>query len=382
MTVAIFAEDVPVGDVLKTLLARAGIDAVAYTTRHDEPGLVDQLTALRDQFTDLVWVGAAARALPVRSVALAPSLAAWLTRDADANEQVLGTREVPSADDADGWLRARNLAGDRRYSITVDGCALARHLDLGLLAACSPEFRELITTLRPAWATDQPIKRGRGRPPGVSLFRGTGYALCLELLHLGDAAALTAATLTATLHRTKTPILRLLTECQQRGYLRRTSARGPLTVRDTTRLLDDLVTSVRAERLAHPPSVLHLRSDRDRDGLAARVGAELATHGRVLAVTGATAVLDLGGDMLVGGPTYAYANLAGLDAPPADAYRDARNPSLILIEPREEGVFHRLRVGEPSRVSTWQAVIDLLASDSERERGVGREIRHRLEESR
>ena len=66
----------------------------------------------------------------------------------------------------------------------------------------------------------------------------------------------------------------------------------------------------------------------------------------------------------------------------ADAYPDSRDPTLILVEPAEEGVLHRLRPGTPSLVSPWQAVIDMLASDSEREREAGVHVRRRLEADR
>jgi hypothetical protein len=151
-----------------------------------------------------------------------------------------------------------------------------------------------------------------------------------------------------------------------------------LTVRNTDRLVEDLVTDARARNAQQPAITLPLNTDRDSKSLAARLGRRLAEHGRVLALTGASSVSDFGGDLLVGGPEVAYASLAGIEGLLGDAFVDRQTPRLILIEPREEGMLHRIRPGEPTRVSPWQAAIDLLSSGSDREREVGVEVRSRL----
>lgn len=366
------------------LLARVDVEASTLRRPRMPDDLDEHLATLRTRFTEIITVGDPP--IPTtRSLVISPSLEAWLTCDPEANRRVLGTTHVPVPDDAAVWIRSLPLAspsGERRYSTTLDGRALAAQLDLGLLAAFSVEFRTLISALRPGWATTQPMKRGPGRPPGVQLFRGTGYALCLELLHRGERAEVTVAELAMSLGRTKTPMLRLIAEAERRGFLRRTSPRGPVQVRHTERLLDDLVISVKAEAVRRTADVVRLRSDRDPAGLPARIAKTLGEHGRVCALTGAAAVADLGGDLLIGGPVRAYANTIGLAGMLADAYPDSRDPTLILVEPAEEGVLHRLRPGTPSLVSPWQAVIDMLASDSEREREVGVHVRRRLEADR
>jgi hypothetical protein len=385
MTVAILIDDILTGEILAALLHRIDIEAIAL--RPPRPGRSqrtpdEHLEALRPHFADIVWVdGPPSKA--VRALAIEPSLAAWLTRDVTANQHVLGKNTVPAPEEADTWLRSLRLGrsgSDRRYSATIDGHALATRMDLGLLAAFSPAFRELITSLRPAWATIRPIKRGRGRPPGVALFRGTGYAMCLELLHVGSGAQVTPAAMIEVLGRTKTPVLRLLNECQRRGYVRRTSARGPLTIRNTARLVDDLVADTRARRIHTPPTILGISTDRDPANLMTRLSQRLGERGRILAVTGSSALLDSGGDSLIDGVTVAYANLDGIDAMLGDAYPDSRRPRLVLVEPTEEAVLHRIRAGTPAMVSPWQATIDMLTSENEREREVGAEVRRRLED--
>lgn len=202
--------------------------------------------------------------------------------------------------------------------------------------------------------------------------------MCLELLHLGDSAEVTVGALSEILHRTRTPVLRLVQEAQRRGYLRRASAKGPLIVRDTDRLLEDMVTDTKVRRAEQRSPVLSLSADRDPAGLPARLGRRLAEHGRVLALTGAAAVSEQGGDLLVGGPLLAYANLGNITPMLGDAFIDERRPQLLLMEPQEDGMLHRLLPGIPARVSPWQALIDLLASSSEREREVGAEVRRNL----
>lgn len=379
MTVALLANDRVTGEILATLLARANIEAVVL--RPPRPGRQrdQQVAALRTRFTDVLSVDGRER--DVRTVAVRPSLDAWLTRDPEANQAVLGTRDVPTAEDAADWLRARDLMqSGRRYSATIEGKALVAKLDLGTLAAFSPDFRELVAELSPGWVSGA-VRRGRGRPPGVALFRGSGYALCLELLHRGAGSQVTPADLIEALHRTKTPVLRLINECQRRGFLHRSTPRGPLLVRNTARLVDDMVTSVKAERARHAAITTGLNTDRDPSRLAERVARSLAKLGRTLVVTGAEAVLDHGGELLAGAPTYAYASTAGIPthAVHADAYADQRHPRLVLIEPTDEAFFHRLVPGSPATVSPWQAAIDLLASDSVREREVGSHVRRRLE---
>jgi hypothetical protein len=337
------------------------------------------VASLREAFDEILVASLGTVPVGARQLEVTPSLEAWLTRDAAANLEILGTDEVPEAEAARQWLRESVVAdGSRKFSLSLDGKALAAKLDLSLLAAFSPAFRSLISTLHPTWANEQPVKRSAGRPPGIALFRGTGYALCLELLHLGSHAEVTVAQLIETLRRTKTPILRLIQEAQRRGYLQRTSPRGPLTVRNTDRLLEDLVTDARARNAQQPAITLPLNTDRDPQGLAARLSRRLAEHGRVMALTGASSVIDHGGDLLVGGPEVAYASLSDLDGLLGDAFIDRRAPRLILVEPREEGMFHRIRPGAPPRVSPWQATIDLLSSTNDREREVGEEVKARL----
>lgn len=379
MTTLVFIDDPVTGDLLEVLLARAGIPAA--TVRPPRPGsaLATQLATLRARFPLVLQVDGPAID-GARPLVIEPSIEAWLTRDADANLAVLGTREVPAPASARAWLRALRI-GARGYSGVRDGRALAERLDLGVLVSSSRELRELLAALRPGWASG-PMARRRGRPPGVAWFRGSGYALCLELLHVGDGSELTAAGVGEALRRTKTPVLRLLAEGQRRGYLRRTSARGPLVVVDTARLLDDLVTAVRAQVIQRRPATLALRADRDPDGLTARLARSLAAHGRGLALTGAPAVSSFGGDLVADGPVRAYANLHAIEPMLGDAHVDPHLPRVLLVEPYDEAVLHRMQPGAPALVSPWQAVIDLLTSDSERERAIGREIRRRLEDVR
>lgn len=383
MKAALLTGDAPTGAVLQALLRRTGIDAEVFRispSSADGAVTAERIDALREAFSQILVVARNQTEAPAgsRAINLVPSLEAWLTRDAATNLAVLGTAEIPPPEEARAWLAHMVRPGNRRFSLGLDGRALAARLDLGLLAAFSPDFRSLMSALRPAWASEQPMRRGRGRPAGIAMFRGTGYAMCLELLHLGERAEVTPAMLGETLHRTKTPILRLIQEGTRRGYLQRSSARGPLRVRNTERLLEDMVTDAKARRAERLPATLSLDADRDPQSLPARLSRRLAEHGRVLALTGAPAVAEHGGDLLIGGPIVAYTNLAGIDAMLGDAFIDERNPRLLLIEPREEGMLHRLQPGTPARVSPWQAAIDLLSSVNEREREVGTEVKHRL----
>lgn len=386
MKTALLATDAPTGSVLQELLQRTGLEVEPFRTPSEPSAaaaMVERIEVLKDVFAEILVVGWSAPA-GARALEITPSLEAWLTRDASANLEVLGTDEVPEAEQAERWLRERIIAsGHRKFSLSLDGKALAAKLDLSLLAAFSPAFRSLVSTLNPTWANDQPVRRSAGRPPGIAIFRGTGYSFCLELLHLGQRAEVTVAQLIETLHRTKTPILRLIQEAQRRGFLQRTSPRGPLVVRNTDRLLDDLVTDAKARNAQLPATTLPVNADRDPQNLAARLSRRLAEHGRVLALTGAAAVPDHGGDHLVGGPAVAYVSLAGIEGLLGDAFVDRQAPRLLLVEPREEGILHRLRPGEPARVSPWQAAIDLLSSVNERERETGEAVKaHLLREKR
>lgn len=379
MRAALLAPDVPTASVLQTLLERAGIEVRPFKASDEDPGLEERIAVLREDFDEVLFAGTTKAPAGARALHMAPSLEAWLTRDAKANREVLGTDEVPEAELAERWLRDQSLEGGRRrFSLSLDGRALASKLDLGLLAAFSPAFRAMIASLRPAWAAEERMQRSAGRPPGVALFRGTGYALCLELLHLGAKAEVTVAQMMAALSRTKTPVLRLMQEALRRGYLRRTSPRGPLVVRNIERLLEDMVLDVKARRTQQPERALRLSAERDPKGLAARLGKRLAEHGRVFSLTGAAAVASLGGNILIGAPALAYTGLTGINELLGDAFEDERTPHLILIEPREEAVLHRMVNGDPPSVSPWQAVIDLLASHNDREREVGSQVRERL----
>lgn len=381
MKAALFTEDAPTGTVLQTLLMRAGLEILTFRLPSGEGNakvLAARVESLRQAFPEILVVGPEAPS-GARRLAIQPSLEAWLTRDADANSAVLGTSEVPTASRAQHWLRERVMGGgQRRFSLTLDGRALAAALDLGRLAAFAPAFRSLLSTLKPGWASEQKLKRAPGRPQGIALFRGSGYAFCLELLHRGAGAEVTVAQLMEALRRTKTPMLRLIQEGMRRGYLRRASARGPLIIRNTERLLDDMATDAKARSNQQPPAILPLDTDRDAKNLLTRLGRRLAEHGRMMALTGAPAVSDAGGDHLLGGPLVAYASLAGIEPLLGDAFVERQSPKLILVEPREEGIFHHVRHGAPALVSPWQAVIDLLASANDREREVGAEVRSRL----
>ena len=383
MSVALLVDDRIAGELLATLLARADIEARVYRRPRPTVDLARHLAALRTAHDDIVAVGAPIAG--TRHLEPRPSLAAWLTRDPEANRAVLGTDAVPEGAQAEAWLQRLVLGtagAPRAYSAALDGRALVDTVDLGLVAAAAPELRALLAALRPAWGAAQPFKRGRGRPPGIQLFAGTGYALCLELLHQGAGAELTTGQLVDALGRSKTPVLRMIGEAERRGYVRRGSPRGPLRLVRPDRLLEDLVTAVRAERVRRPPRVLPLAADRDPAGLPARVAAFLAERGRVMALTGGAAVVDLGGDALIGGPVVAYARIDGAGATVADGYRDAQHPRLVIVEPQDDAVLHRMRPGTPAAVVPWQAVIDLLASDSAREREIGDEVRGRLERPR
>jgi hypothetical protein len=380
--IALLTPDMLTGAVLQTLLKRAGLAAAAFRIPSSDDGgelLAARVESLRDAFAEILVVGQEEAPKDARSLEVTPSLEAWLTRDAAANRAVLGTPEVPPPSQARDWLRERIVGADlHRFAMAVEGRALAAVLDLGRLAAFAPAFRSLVTTLHPTWATVQQPRRAPGRPPGVSMFRGAGYTLCLELLHRGERAEVTVAELMEVIRRTKTPILRLIQEAQRRGYLRRTSARGPLIIRNTERLLDDMVTDAKARNTQQSPATLPLGTDRDAKNLPARLGHRLAEHGRVMALTGARALLDEGGDQLLGGSVVAYTSLVGIEPMLGDAFVDRLAPRVILVEPREEGFFHRLRQGSPSLVSPWQAAIDLLASHNDRERQVGAEVRAHL----
>ena len=378
MTIVVLGRELGDATVVKTLLGRAGIEAEARRLPTDAGAQARVAEALASAGTTPCVIDPAGQFDEGVTLTIEPSLSAWLTRDADANRAVLGSADVPPPERADAWLRASRCADGRGFAMSLDGIALARAIDLGTLAAFAPSFRDALVRLNPLWASTQPMRRGRGRPPGVAMFRGTGYALCLELLHRGAGATVTPAELASALGRTKTPIARFLAEAQRRGYLRRTSPRGPLVVRNPERILDDVVTSVRAHERQMPRATMGLRVDRNPTQLPARLAKRLAEHGRVLAVTGAAAVLTHGGDHLVGGATWAYANLDGLDALRGDAYRDERDPQLVLVEPTDPAVLHGLLPGEPPLVSPWQATIDLLCSPDDREREAGAEVRARL----
>lgn len=379
MRTALLAPDVPTASVLQTLLERTGLVVRPFKASDGDPGLEERISVLREDFDEVLFVGAEKAPAGARALHMEPSLEAWLTRDAKANREVLGTDEVPEAEDAERWLQEQPIEGGRRrFSLSLDGRALASKLDLGVLLAFAPVLRALLSSLRPTWANEQPMQRAAGRPPGVALFRGTGYAFCLELLHRGTKAEVTVAQMMEALSRTKTPVLRLMQEALRRGYLRRTSPRGPLVVRNIERLLGDIVVDVKARRANHPENTRALSADRDSKGLAARIHRRFAEHGRAFALTGSSAVKALGGDRLVGAPTLAYTGLAGVSDLLADAFDDPTSPQLILIEPREEAVFHRMETGKPSVVSPWQAAIDLLSSPNDREREVGMEVKRQL----
>ena len=382
MKTALLTEDLSSGAVLQKLLGRAGIETSTFRLPPALGGeqLDARLTTLRSAFPDVIVVSMddllhhLARKLEVK-----PSLEAWITRDPVANQAVLGTSEVPEPALAKRWLHERIIEEEnRRFSLVLEGAALANQLDLGGLAAFAPSFRALLTALSPTWASTQPIKRSAGRPAGVAMFRGTGYALCIELLHLGERAEITVGQLVETMRRTKTPILRLVQEAQRRGYLHRAAPRGPLRVRNTERLLEDLVIDAKARNGQQPLVTLPLSTDRDPQNLAARLALRLRDHGRILAVTGAPAVREAGGDQLLGGPLVAYASLPGIEQMLGDAYVDRQSPRMILVEPREDGMLAHWREGSPPLVSPWQAVIDLLASSDDREREVGAEVKRRL----
>jgi hypothetical protein len=382
MKAALLTNDAPSGSVLQTLLARAGIETETFRLSRagqGDAGLETRIAALREIFESVLVTMDKSAPLGARQLAVLPSLEAWLTRDPEANREVLGLEEVPHPEDAARWLRERIVANsNRRFSLSLDGKALAARLDLSILAAFSPSFRSLISTLHPTWANEQPTRRSAGRPPGTALFRGTGYTFCLELLHVGARGEVTATQLIERLHRTKTPIARLIHEAQRRGYLQRSSERGPLKPRNLDQLVDDLVTDAKARQLQAMPAMLSLNADRDPQHLPARLSRRLAEHGRVLALTGATSVSDYGGDLLTGGPQLAYTSLAGIEDLLGDAFVDRLAPRLILIEPREDGMLYRLRPGEPARVSPWQAAIDLLSSVNERERETGEAVKAQL----
>lgn len=384
MKVALLVNDLLDGEILVTLLTRLGVSAVALRVAPAAPDTEARIAVLRDRFDEILDC-CGARLTGTRAVAIVPTILAWLTRDPDANERVLATNVVPPTNEAAEWLGRLSIASSgppRKFIRAIDGKALAATMDLGRLATAVPEFRELVSSLRPAWTSGPTVKRGPGRPPGVQLFQGTGYALCLELLHAGARGDVSTGDLVVSLGRTKTPVLRMIAEAERRGFVRRTSPRGILRVLRPDRLLDDLVIAVRAERARRPPAVMALGTDRDPEGLVDRVAKFLHARGRVVAVTGAAALNESGGEMLIGGPIRAYASVGDLGETIADGYRDRRHPRLILVEPVDESVLHRLRPGTPSLVSRWQAVIDLLASENDREREIGTEVRRRLEATR
>lgn len=381
MRVALLAQDAPTASVLQTLLRRVGLDVVPFGLPPDRTTerLEKRIAVLRESFDDVLITGPAKPPTGARPLDIEPSLGAWLTRDPRANREVLGTDEVPAADDAARWLREQSVAGGkRRFSLTLEGRALAEKLDLSTLVEFSPVLRALVFAIRPTWANEQPLRRSAGRPPGIAMFRGTGYAFCLELLHLGAKTEVTVAQMMAALSRTKTPVLNLIQEAQRRGFLHRASPRGPLQIRQTERLLDEMVIDVQARRANRPENTRGLSADRNSKNLVSRLSHRLAERGRIFALTGASAVRAWGGDHLIGGPAFAYASLANLDGALGDAFDDPVAPQLILIEPQEEAVFHRMQHGESPSVSPWQAAIDLLASPNDREREVGMEVKRRL----
>lgn len=382
MITTVLAAQLTVANIVKQLLSRAGVAASAARLPSDQAARRHQIESLVASGLRVCVVDASEPidgtiALPIR-----PSLAAWLTRDRNANEAVLGIADVPPADAAETRVEELRLDHDRRFAWSLDGLALARRIDLSVLAAFSAEFRSTLAQLNPTWATTNPPVRRRGRPAGVMLFRGSGYALCVELLHLGDGTSTTPDQLAAAIQLSRTPTIRLVRECLRRGYLRRTTPRGPLTVRNTQRIVDELATEERARRSRTPLRSLGVRTDRGAADLLPRLANALSQRGSLLAVTGAPAVREFGGDHLAGGPTMAYANLEVVaQLPLGDWYRDDRTPLVVLVAPDDRGVLHRLRQGTPPLVSPWQAVIDLLASNSERERETGQLVRQRLLES-
>jgi hypothetical protein len=376
--VEVLADDLATAIAVRQLLARAGVEANARRVSVHQPEVVSRhVEALEQSGRRACVVDPAAPLADGLTLAIEPSIEAWLTRDLEANREVLGAGEVPPAELAKAWLAGRTVGGGaRQFTLALDGRALADRLDLGRLAAFAPGFRELVNRLNPGWGAVAPVPRRRGRPPGVALFRGTGVALCLELLHLADGTMVRAEALAEAVGRTKTPVRRFIDECVRRGYLRRTSPRGPLVVRNRERLLEDLVADRRARHPRTP--AIGLSDRRDPVGFVERLARRLGEHGRVMAITGARAVADLGGDHLIGGPTFAYAPLAGLDAIVGDSSVDDRAPQVVLIEPDSPGLLHRLRPGIPARVSPWQAAIDLLASPNSRERETGELVRDHL----
>ncbi len=382
MTTTILASRLTVATIVKQLLARAGVAASAARLPESRAAQRQQVESLIASGVRVCVVDSAEEIDGALSLPVRPSLAAWLTRDRSANEAVLGIADVPPAEAAKAWLEGLDLDQDRKFALSLDGLALARRLDLSVLAAFSPELRSTLALLDPTWATTQSIARARGRPAGIVLFRGSGYALCLELLHLGDGAMVTPDQLAAAIQLSRTPTVRLVHECVRRGYLRRRAPRGPLMVRNTQRIVDELTADERARRNQTPLRSLGVRTDRAAATLLTRLSTALSQRGSLLAVSGAAAVREFGGDHLAGGPTLAYANLDVVDhLPLGDWYRDERSPLVVLVAPADRGVLHRLRPGTPPLVSPWQAVVDLLTSNSERERETGQLVRQRLLES-
>ncbi len=381
MRLALLAQDAPTAAVLQALLKRVGVDVAPFGLPRDRTNeeLEKRIAVLRESFDDVLITGVAKPPTGARPLNAEPSLGAWLTRDPKANREVLGTDEVPAADEAARWLREQTVAGGkRRFSLTLEGKALAEKLDLSTLMEFSPVLRSLVFSMRPTWANEQPLRRSAGRPPGIAMFRGTGYAFCLELLHLGARTEVTVAQMMTALSRTKTPVLNLIQEAQRRGFLHRASPRGPLQIRQTERLVDEMVVDVKARRTNRAEHTRGLSADRDSKNLVTRLSHRFAERGRIFAITGAPAVRAWGGELLIGGPALAYTSLANLDGSLGDAFDDPVAPQLILIEPQEEAVFHRMEPGEIPSVSPWQAVIDLLASPNDREREVGMEVKRRL----
>ena len=125
MTVAVLGPDLGVATVVATLLRRAGVKTHAVRVPRDVASQQRHAQAFaHDGATPCVIdpLGAIDDAVPLP---IAPSLAAWLTRDADANRAVLGTDEVPPETTAAAWLAGRIIPGGRGFAPSVDGVALA-----------------------------------------------------------------------------------------------------------------------------------------------------------------------------------------------------------------------------------------------------------------
>jgi hypothetical protein len=380
--IALLGPDPGALEVMHALLARLNVEVVAMAPPPRAMRQTDRaerlVTQLRDAgFDEVIWLAG----MPLHgALAPDPSLEHWLVSDPTALQAVLGRSDPPFPAEPQNWLNdaVRQLTGGRDYSAVIDGVRLAQTLDLTRLAERSKVFRELAARVSPRWATGEQAWRGRGRPAGVGLFKGTGYGLCMEFLYRGTDQEVTRSDLIASLGRSKTPLNRFIAEGVRRGYLRRTTPRGPIVLRNRPRLVDDMVTSLRARTDIRQQAV---RSDMPTDRLLVALQQRFSEVGRAFAVTGAYAVRDLGGEHLVNSPVLAFAPFEGLDRVLAQigATPDPRRPQVILVEPYEAGVFHRQQTEGQHRVSPWQATLDLLSSHSDRERETGEMVRRKLE---